>query len=261
MADLNTAPATFIFFLQYVWSLRQHCSQPTPLITIHLLELLDIFNSSKFLEWCDEHKEDLQHIAHHALAAVHDIITAWAKFAHHSAIKAMFGQAQPIAIVELSRVRAVARQRIAKFTTAIDAASPSEFLHVPLTLACAAFGGLASPGLGSFVRDNLAPVIPSARPPSTATSSDHHVGFIHLTDLEVRDLPTLACDLCYRDAVVRKTCQGNCTRPHFPNLCALPPPCLQTLRSFVNTTLGGIVPETHPPGGEQKKRSPWRLPS
>ena len=76
MADLNSALATFIFFLQYVWSLRQYHDQPPPLLTLHLLELLDIFNSSQFLEWCDEHTEELPHIAHHALAAVHDIITA-----------------------------------------------------------------------------------------------------------------------------------------------------------------------------------------
>ena len=50
-----------------------------------------------------------------------------------------------------------------------------------------------------------------------------NTGFVYLSDLHIRDLPTLTCNICYEDITVESSYKGRCNRAHFPSRSALMP--------------------------------------
>ena len=91
-------------------------------------------------------------------------------------------------------------------------------------------------------------------PPAPAAQTSNQ-GFLYLSDnVQIKDLPTLACGLCYRDALVGRKCSGKCGRPHFASLTAVPAPCGQILRSFIAQTRGVSLTKPSTGGGDGRKR-------
>lgn len=146
MPDLLTALATFIFVLEYVWTLRIGDAQPQPLYLTHLHRFVDLFSIRPLDLWRKNYCVELRHIQHHA--AVHIVMVNWVILANRTALHMAYKGGSPVPVSELCQVQAVFCLSLACFTVAIKADPPIKFQHSPAMLTCAAFGGLAqaSPG-------------------------------------------------------------------------------------------------------------------
>ena len=121
--------------------------------------------------------------------------------------KRSFAKGVTVMVAEIAWIQAVVRQYHARFTTAIDANSISDCIHTPPpydTDLCGVWRPLQR-------QPRHSPVLPPFRvaqvpsPLTASASNDVHRGFLYLMDLKINDLLALAYNLCYRDAIVRRS--------------------------------------------------------